>query len=97
MKNNESAESENATATIEPTMLIDANVAARICSMHRATWYKAVSSGKAPAGIRIGGMVRWRRDEIESWIIAGCPARTKWEAIWNDTNKRTRDSRLIHG
>lgn len=63
-------------------VLIDANEVARMCSMHRASWYKAVASGKAPASVRIGGMVRWRKDEIEAWIAAGCPIRSKWEAIF---------------
>lgn len=68
-------------ATTE-AVLIDAIAAAQMCSMHRASWYKAVSSGKAPASVRIGGMVRWRKEELELWIAHGCPARTKWDAIY---------------
>jgi hypothetical protein len=25
--------------------------------------------------------VRWRRDEIERWVLAGCPNREKWQAM----------------
>ena len=30
-------------------------------------------SGRMPAPVRIGVAVRYRRDEIERWIEAGCP------------------------
>lgn len=70
------------TAIAADSVLVDANEAAAMCSMHRASWYKAVASGKTPASVRIGGMVRWRRDEILEWIAAGCPPRTKWEKIF---------------
>ena len=62
-------------------LLVDANEAARMCSMHRGSWYKIVAAGKTPASIRIGSMVRWRRDEIEEWIAAGCPPRAKWDSL----------------
>lgn len=71
-------------------VLIDANEAARMCSMHRASWYKSIAGGKAPAGIRIGNMVRWRRHEIEAWIDAGCPSRAKWDAISHVTKTKSR-------
>lgn len=71
------------------SILIDANEAARMCSMHRASWYKAVSCGKVPAGIRIGGMVRWRRDELLAWIDARCPPRVKWEALFMAPTTKT--------
>lgn len=69
-------------AVVEQT-LIDANSAALMCGMHRASWYKAVASGKAPAGVRIGGMVRWRKAELESWIAHDCPPQAKWENFWS--------------
>lgn len=74
--------------TIE-AVLIDANAAARMCSMHRASWYKAVAGGKAPASVRIGRMVRWRLEEIEAWIAAGCPPRDKWEAMRNRRQQKS--------
>ncbi|MCC7291464.1 MAG: helix-turn-helix domain-containing protein [Phycisphaerales bacterium] len=28
-----------------------------------------------PAPVRLGSLVRWRGDQIEQWIMAGCPSR----------------------
>jgi predicted DNA-binding transcriptional regulator AlpA len=35
--------------------------------------------GLLPMPIRIGGTIQWRKQEIEEWLAAGCPARQKWE------------------
>lgn len=67
--------------TVE-VLLVDAETAAAMCDMHRGTWYKKVSAGNTPKPVRIGGVVRWRKAELESWIAAGCPARSKWESIY---------------
>jgi len=39
----------------------------------KRSWWRYVSSGKAPAPVRLGGAVRWRRSELAEWITAGCP------------------------
>jgi predicted DNA-binding transcriptional regulator AlpA len=44
----------------------------------RSIW-RLHSAGKLPAPVRIGGSVRWRRDEVLDWIAAGCPDRKTWE------------------
>lgn len=77
-------------ATTVEAALVDADAAAAMCGIHRATWYKAVSNGKAPASVRIGGVVRWRRTELEEWIAAGCPARQKWESMRAPATKNRR-------
>jgi predicted DNA-binding transcriptional regulator AlpA len=47
-----------------------------IRSVHRMN-----SAGRLPRPVRLGGSVRWRRDEVVRWIAAGCPSRHAWEAI----------------
>lgn len=47
-----------------------------VCEMlgcSRRTVYRLKDAGQMPPSIKIGGMVRWRPDEIQSWISAGCP------------------------
>lgn len=68
------------TAQTTP-MLIDANEAARMCGMSRSAWYKLVSTGKAPRSMKLGALARWRRNELEDWVTAGCPPREKWDAM----------------
>jgi predicted DNA-binding transcriptional regulator AlpA len=46
----------------------------------RQVW-RLNSSGKLPKPIRLGGSVRWRRDEIVAFVAAGCPDRKVWDAM----------------
>jgi prophage regulatory protein len=45
----------------------------------RQVW-RLNSAGKLPRPIRLGGSVRWDRDEVLAWFKAGCPDRRTWEA-----------------
>jgi predicted DNA-binding transcriptional regulator AlpA len=36
------------------------------------------AAGKLPRGIKLGGLKRWREDELLAWIAAGCPDRLQW-------------------
>jgi predicted DNA-binding transcriptional regulator AlpA len=37
---------------------------------------RAEAAGLLPCPVRVGGSVRWRREEILRWVEAGCPPRT---------------------
>jgi predicted DNA-binding transcriptional regulator AlpA len=53
--------------------LLNAQQAAEMAGVARRSWWRYCSSGRAPAPVRIGGSVRWRRTELAAWIAAGCP------------------------
>jgi prophage regulatory protein len=53
--------------------LLTAAEAAEVAGVAKRSWWRYVSSGKAPAPVRLGGAVRWRRGELAEWIQAGCP------------------------
>jgi predicted DNA-binding transcriptional regulator AlpA len=36
--------------------------------------FRLAESERMPAPVKIGALVRWRRQEIIDWISAGCPA-----------------------
>ena len=39
--------------------------------------YRLADAGRMPRPVKLGALVRWRRDEIETWIAGGCrPIRT---------------------
>jgi excisionase family DNA binding protein len=38
---------------------------------------RLAEAGQMPQPLRVGGLVRWRRSEIEDWISAGCPGASK--------------------
>ncbi len=63
-------------ATLDPDALRELLTAAESADMAgvaKRSWWRYVSSGKAPAPVRLGGAVRWRRSELAEWIAVGCP------------------------
>jgi prophage regulatory protein len=63
-------------ATIDPEHLrelLSADEAAAMAGVARRSWWRYVSAGKAPAPVRLGGSVRWRKTQLVEWIAAGCP------------------------
>jgi predicted DNA-binding transcriptional regulator AlpA len=63
-------------ATLDPEHLrelLSAAEAAQMAGVAKRSWWRYVSSGKAPAPVRLGGVVRWRKSELAEWIAAGCP------------------------
>lgn len=58
------------TAEIE---LLDVKGAAAILKCSSRTVYRLCDSGQMPAPVRVGRLVRWRREIVAEWIAAGCP------------------------
>lgn len=58
-------------------LLLTVNDVLAIVQMGRSTWFRLVSSGKAPLPVKIGRTSRWPLNVIEEWIAAGCPPRWK--------------------
>lgn len=53
--------------------LLTAKEASAMCGMSKSTFIRLSKDGKAPAGIKLGRLRRWRKKEIMAWIAAGCP------------------------
>ena len=58
---------------LESILLSDAECAA-LCGVGRRTWRQYQAAGKVPPPIKLGGLTRWKRDDIELWIEWGCPS-----------------------
>lgn len=56
----------------ERTLLIDARKAAARCGMSVRTWLRLADAGRAPWGIKLGGLRRWNVAELDQWIAGGC-------------------------
>jgi excisionase family DNA binding protein len=59
-------------------LLAPAAVVAEMLNVSVRTLWRLNSSKAIPPPVRLGGNVRWRRDEIKKWIAEGClppPAR----------------------
>ena len=55
-------------------LLTAAQIAVLLNISKRQVW-RLVSGGQLPGLVKIGRLSRWRRDDIEKWIRAGCPKR----------------------
>jgi len=64
----------NTKETITPALLSDQGVAA-LLDMSRASVWRRVNDQTLPQPIRIGGLTRWSRAEIEAVIEAALAAR----------------------
>lgn len=60
--------------------LLTAKEAGQVCRLSKRSWFRLSACGKIPAPVRIGGSIRWRLCDIESWLAMGCPDRSEFEA-----------------
>jgi excisionase family DNA binding protein len=60
------------SSNVAPHLLTALQVATMLGVSKRQVW-RLASAGILPGRIKIGKLVRWRRDEIERWIVKGCP------------------------
>ena len=58
----------------EKSGLISADQVAKLLDVSPRTVWRLKDSGRMPKPMKIGSLVRWPRDEIETWIESGCPA-----------------------
>lgn len=61
--------------TVAPSepLLIDVHEVARLTQISERTIWRLRSAELMPQPVRLGGSVRWRREEILCWISEGCP------------------------
>lgn len=60
-----------------PLLLSDAQ-AAELLGIGRRTFRQYHAASKTPPAIKLGGLTRWSRAELERWIGYGCPPREKF-------------------
>lgn len=58
---------------VDPALLDVREVAELLrCSPRHV--YRLADAAKMPRPVRLGALIRWRRDELDEWLAAGCPA-----------------------
>ena len=65
------------TPVAEPARLLDVRAVAGLLGVSGRHVYRLADSGRMPRPMKLGGAVRWDRDEITRWIDAGCPAQER--------------------
>ncbi|MBX7106182.1 MAG: helix-turn-helix domain-containing protein [Gemmataceae bacterium] len=68
---------------------IDDRVAAASFSISRAHLHRLRAAGRFPAGVKLGRALRFDREELLRWGVAGCPDMTVWHAM-QEQARRTR-------
>jgi len=67
---------EREQAVIAPLLLKLREVEVRT-GIDARTYLRYADAGRAPWGVKIGSIRRWRADEIDGWVSDGCkPVRT---------------------
>ena len=52
----------------EPAILLNDNASAALLGISRATFWRRVNDGTLPRPIKLGGVTRWRRCELDAAI-----------------------------
>lgn len=55
-------------------ILLTAKGLAALTNISERTIWRWSASGRMPPPIRLGRKVLWRRQDIDAWVAAGCPA-----------------------
>lgn len=55
------------------SLIIRAKVVATLCGVSERTIRRWADTGLLPPPVKLPGVRRWRRAEIEAWVEAGCP------------------------
>jgi predicted DNA-binding transcriptional regulator AlpA len=70
------------TATLPPTdapvaALLDVRAVAALLDCSPRHVHRLADAGQMPPPVKLGALVRWRRDVLHTWIAGGCkPCRT---------------------
>ncbi len=54
--------------------LLDVRAVARLLGCSTRHVHRLADTGRMPAPVRLGALVRWRREDLDAWLAAGCRA-----------------------
>jgi excisionase family DNA binding protein len=70
------------TTTLQPAdspaqALLDVRAVAALLDCSTRHVYRLADAGRMPSPVRLGALIRWRRQDLDAWIAGGCkPCRT---------------------
>ncbi|QDU34898.1 Prophage CP4-57 regulatory protein (AlpA) [Poriferisphaera corsica] len=62
-------------------LLLRAEQVAEFLNISVAHVYRMRNAGKLPKPVKLGGVVRWRLDELKQWVAAGMPNMLRWNQM----------------
>ncbi len=60
------------TPQLNNQALMSARQVAELLNISTRTLWRLKSAGRLPSAIRIGKSIRWRREDLNTWIEEGC-------------------------
>ena len=69
-------------------LAVGAKEAAELCGIGRTLWYDLKNAGRIPEPIRLGRRTVWRVDEIQKWMMAGCPGLDRWQRMYGQNGRK---------
>lgn len=58
----------------EPSVeLLDVKQVGQMLGCSARHVYRLCDAGRMPRPVHLGALVRWRRQELDAWLEAGCP------------------------
>ena len=61
------------------SLMLSAESSADLIGVGRTLFRSMHSSGRlGPLPVKFGRRILWSRKELENWVTAGCPNRSKW-------------------
>lgn len=58
-------------------VVVTARQLAIMLQVSKRTLFRMRSAGRLPAPLRVGGVVRWRLQDVQNWIANGCPSQNR--------------------
>ena len=66
----------------EPAITVDNAGVAKLLGISESHLYALKRTARfGPAPVRLGRCCRYRAAELADWVAAGCPSRSRWEAM----------------
>jgi excisionase family DNA binding protein len=68
-------------AQAPPAQLLDVRAVAALLDCSPRHIYRLADGGLMPSPVRLGALVRWRRQDLDAWLAGGCkPCRSSGTA-----------------
>ena len=66
--------SDRSKSAVGEALLLTAEQVGQLLGCSWRTVYRLRDAGRIPPPVKLNGMVRWSRKEVEAWIDEGCPS-----------------------
>src|SRR5262249_28093460 len=76
------------TKNVPDPLLCDSGGLCQILGCSPATLFRRKSAGQLLPGIKWGGKLLWRLDEVKAWVAAGMPDAETWLAMQEASRRR---------